>query len=127
MKKSLLSLGALAAFAGAASAQSTVTLYGLLDLNVQHLRSGDASPLAGGNLTRLADGGTYGPGSRWGLRLSEDLGSGLKANVVLESGFNGDTGTSSQGGRLFGRQAFVSLASAAAGEIRLGRQYTLHD
>jgi predicted porin len=57
----------------------------------------------------------------------EDLGSGLKANVVLESGFTADTGVSAQGGRLFGRQAFVSLASNVAGEIRLGRQYTLHD
>lgn len=127
MKKSLIALAALGAFAGAASAQSSVTLYGLVDVNYQHLRSGDLSPLAGESLNRLSDGHVYGPGSRWGLRVSEDLGSGLKANVVLESGFNADVGSSAQGGRLFGRQAFVSLASTAAGEIRLGRQYTLHD
>jgi predicted porin len=127
MKKSLIALAALGAFAGAASAQSTVTLYGLVDLNVQYLKGGDTSPLGDKSLTRLSDGHVFGPGSRWGLRVSEDLGSGLKANVVLESGFNGDTGTSAQGGRLFGRQAFVSLASASLGEIRLGRQYALHD
>jgi predicted porin len=127
MKKSLIALAALGAFAGAASAQSTVTLYGLVDLSVQHVKSGDASPLAGKSVTKLADGVEWGPGSRWGLRVSEDLGSGLKANVVLESGFGADTGTSTQGGRLFGRQAFISLASAAAGEVRLGRQYTLND
>jgi predicted porin len=127
MKKSLIALAALGAFAGAASAQSTVTLYGLVDLSVQRVKSGDLSPNAGKSLTKLADGVEWGPGSRWGLRVSEDLGSGLKANVVLESGFSADTGSSTQGGRLFGRQAFVSLASAAAGEVRLGRQYTLND
>ncbi len=127
MKKSLIALAALGAFAGAASAQSTVTLYGLVDLSVQHVKSGDASPLAGKSVTKLADGVEWGPGSRWGLRVSEDLGSGLKANVVLESGFSADTGASTQGGRLFGRQAFISLASATAGEVRLGRQYTLND
>lgn len=127
MKKSLIALATLGAFAGAASAQSSVTLYGLIDLSVQHVKSGDLSPNAGKSQTKLADGVEWGPGSRWGLRVSEDLGSGLKANVVLESGFGADTGTSTQGGRLFGRQAFISLASATAGEIRLGRQYTFND
>ena len=127
MKKSLIALATLGAFAGAASAQSSVTLYGLIDLSVQHVKSGDLSPNAGKSQTKLADGVEWGPGSRWGLRVSEDLGSGLKANVVLESGFSADTGSSTQGGRLFGRQAFISLASAAAGEVRLGRQYSLND
>ncbi|WP_066332138.1 porin [Azohydromonas lata] len=127
MKKSLIALATLGAFAGAASAQSSVTLYGLVDLSVQHVKSGDLSPNAGKSLTKLADGVEWGPGSRWGLRVSEDLGSGLKANVVLESGFAADTGASTQGNRLFGRQAFISLASTSAGEVRLGRQYTFND
>ncbi|WP_298231662.1 porin [uncultured Azohydromonas sp.] len=131
MKKSLIALAALGAFAGAASAQSSVTLYGLIDLNYQYIKGGDLSPLGDNDLNRLADGHVYGPGSRWGLRVSEDLGSGLKANVVLESGFNGDVGSMAQSNattsRLFGRQAFVSLASNTLGEIRLGRQYILHD
>ncbi|NML13461.1 porin [Azohydromonas caseinilytica] len=127
MKKSLIALATLGAFAGAASAQSSVTLYGLVDLSVQHVKSGEDSPFAGAKTTRLSDGTAYGPGSRWGLRVSEDLGSGLKANVVLESGFGADDGRSQQSSRLFGRQAFVSLASTTLGEVRLGRQYTLHD
>lgn len=130
MKKSLIALAVLGAFAGAASAQSSVTLYGLVDLSYQYTKAGDAPTLgaaAGTNVSKLTDGHAYGPGSRWGLRVSEDLGSGLKANVVLESGFDADTGNMQQGNRLFGRQAFVSLASSAAGEVRLGRQYTLHD
>ena len=127
MKKSLIALAALGAFAGAASAQSSVTLYGLVDLTVQHVKSGDDSVFGGDSVTRLSDGHVYGPGSRWGLRVAEDLGSGLKANVVLESGFGADVGNSQQSSRLFGRQAFVSLASASLGEVRLGRQYTLHD
>jgi GBP family porin len=127
MKKSLIALAALGAFAGAASAQSSVTLYGLVDLNYQYVKGGDLSPLGDNDRNLLSDGVVYGPGSRWGLRVSEDLGSGLKANVVLESGFGADTGFSSQGGRLFGRQAFISLASTSLGEIRLGRQYILHD
>lgn len=124
MKKSLIALAALGAFAGAASAQSSVTLYGLVDLSYQFTKQGDL--LGGDDINKLTDGTAYGPGSRWGLRVSEDLGSGLKANVVLESGFNADDGTGAQGA-LFGRQAFVSLASASLGEVRLGRQYTLHD
>lgn len=128
MIKPLATLVALAGLATAAAAQSSsVTLYGLLDLSVQHLRSGDRAPLRGGNLTRLADGTLYGPGSRWGIRVSEDLGSGLNANVVLESGFFADTGTLAQGGRAFGRQAYIALVSKTAGELRLGRQYALHD
>ncbi len=126
MKKSLIALAALGAFAGAASAQSSVTLYGLVDVNYQYIKASDA--FGGGDINKLADGAEFGgPGSRWGLRVAEDLGSGLKANVVLESGFSADTGNVNGGSTLFGRQAFISLASSTLGEVRLGRQYTLHD
>jgi len=125
MKKSVLALAVLGAFAGAASAQSSVTLYGIVDLNVTYAKAGDQSALLGGNRTSMIDGAVNGKnGSRWGLRVNEDLGGGLKAFAVLESGFDGSTGSSSQGGRLFGRQAFVGLGSNALGEVRLGRQYT---
>src|SRR5882672_6380923 len=128
MIKPLAILFALGGFATAASAQSsTVTIYGLLDLNVQYLRSGASSPLAGNHLTRLADGTTYGPGSRWGIRVNEDLGGGMAAGVLMESGLLADTGALAQGGLGWGRQVFVSLSSTAAGELRLGRQYILHD
>lgn len=131
--KLLAPLVALGSFATAAAAQSSVapptsmTFYGLVDLSVQHLRSGDLSPMAGASLTRLMDGTQYGPGSRWGIRVTEELGGGVKARVVLESGFTADTGALAQGGRLFGRQGFIALSSPTAGELRLGRQYILHD
>jgi predicted porin len=65
-------------------------------------------------------------GSRWGLRGAEDLGGGLRANFQAESGFNIDTGSSAQGGLLFGRQAWVGL-SGGFGAISLGRQYSAYD
>ena len=127
MFKPMATLVMLGSVAGTAAAQSSVTLYGLVDLSVLYARSGDLSPLAGNNTTRLADGTVFGPGSRWGLRVNEDLGSGLSARAVLEGGFFADTGMLAQGGRGFGRQAFVALNSTAVGELRLGRQYTLLD
>ncbi|PMY01052.1 porin, partial [Pseudomonas sp. GW460-13] len=73
-------------------------------------------------LFRMSSGGLS--GSRWGLRGVEDLGSGLKALFVLESGFGLDDGKSQQGGRLFGRQAYVGLESDQVGRVTFGRQYT---
>ncbi|MCS6766965.1 MAG: porin [Candidatus Protistobacter heckmanni] len=63
-------------------------------------------------------------GSRFGPRGSEDLGGGTKAIFTLESGFNLGSGASEQGGRLFGRQAFVGVDSRS-GALTLGRQYNL--
>lgn len=97
-------------------AQSSVTLYGLIDTGVAYTNN------AGGHsLTQLTSGTTA--GSRWGLKGSEDLGSGLSAIFQIESGFNGGTGAMGQGGREFGRQAFVGLASKQFGTLTLGRQY----
>lgn len=128
MLKSFVTLATLASLAtGVAAQQSAPVIFGLLDLSVQHLRSGDRSPMGGAHMNRLADGVLYGPGSRWGIRVLEDLGGGLNAFALLEAGLNGDTGTLGQGGRGFGRQAYLGLRSAQAGELRLGRQYTLHD
>jgi len=62
-------------------------------------------------------------GSRFGLRGAEDLGGGLKAIFTLENGFGINDGTMKQGSRLFGRQAFVGLASDQFGAVTLGRQY----
>lgn len=119
MKKSVLALAALGAFAGAASAQSSVTLYGRIDTAVTWT---DASILD--SRTTLNNHQPIG-GSRWGLKGSEDLGGGLKANFVLESGFNNDDGSANNATRLFDRQAWVGLSSSSLGEIRLGRQDTL--
>lgn len=120
-----LSLLALAA-AGAAHAQSSVTLYGLVDLNLTRTTAG--SKAGGASQIDMNDGTINGlNGSRWGMRVSEDLGGGMKAGAVLESGILADTGAAGQGGRSFGRQVFLSLSSAAVGELRLGRQYVLSD
>jgi general bacterial porin, GBP family len=77
---------------------------------------------------KLNDGVVNGlNGSRWGVRVSEDLGGGLKANAVLESGLSADAGALGQGGLAFGRQVFVGLSQASLGELRMGRQYILSD
>jgi predicted porin len=122
MKKfalSSLSLALLGA-AGAAHAQSSVTLYGVLDDSIQYVNNVDVSGsnkssvgLAAGNLQ----------GNRWGLKGTEDLGGGLKAVFQLENGFSPNNGSLGQGGKMFGRQAFVGLASDQFGTVTLGRQY----
>jgi len=119
MKKSLIALAALAA-AGVVSAQSSVTIYGLVDAGVASERSA-----AGVRLNKL-DGGIT-AGTRLGFRGTEDLGGGLKAGFVAETGFAVDTNAGSpnwgSGGNFMGRQAFVSLDGGFGG-LRLGRQYT---
>lgn len=102
-----------------AQAQS-VTLYGVVDTGIEYLNHvGTAS----NSVVKMANLSGTVP-SRWGLRGTEDLGNGLKANFVLESGFAPDSGVSNQGGRLFGRQAWVGL-SGNWGQVSLGRQYTM--
>lgn len=124
MKKSLLALAVLASFAGAASAQSSVTVYGLVDAGITHETGGVA-----GSVTKVATG--VQSGNRLGFKGTEDLGNGLKAIFQIENGFNADDGTTRQSrtnadgtttARLFGRQAFVGL-SGSFGTVALGRQY----
>jgi predicted porin len=121
MKKSLVALAMLAA--SSAFAQSSVTLYGVADAWLGQT-SVTISPGAAVKQIKLDSGGYN--GSRWGLRGSEDLGGGLKANFQVESGFDVSTGASGQGGLLFGRQAYVGL-SGGFGAINFGRQYTAYD
>lgn len=118
MKKTLMATAALCAFSGAAHASSTVTLYGLLDASINYTSNVD-----GNSRARMESGAMQ--GSRWGLRFSEDLGGGLKAIGNVEGGFNIGTGHAAQGGRMFGRQAFVGLSSDRAGTITMGRQYLI--
>ncbi|CBJ36013.1 porin [Ralstonia solanacearum] len=114
-----IALVVLALASGAASAQS-VTLYGLVDTGIEYVSHANSS---GNGLVRMPSiTGTL--PSRWGLRGAEDLGGGIQAVFTLESGFNTDTGTSGQGGRLFGRQAWVGLAGGY-GTLTLGRQYSM--
>ncbi|PXW28681.1 porin [Paraburkholderia caballeronis] len=130
MKKPLLAGAAMAGMMTTpVFAQSSVTLYGLIDQgvnyvsNVQTGRSG-AGALQGQHQIALSDGATGIGGSRWGLKGSEDLGGGLRAIFTLENGFNINTGGLAQGGLLFGRQAFVGLANPY-GQLTFGRQYSI--
>lgn len=121
MKKSLIALAVLGAFAGAASAQSSVTLYGVADVNVQRTDP-KAGTVSDAPATTGVNGGHF-AGNRWGIRGSEDLGGGMRAIFQLESGFALDNGTSLQGGRLFGRQAYAGLAGGF-GTLVAGRLAT---
>jgi GBP family porin len=152
MKKSLLAVAVLGAMSGAAFAQvapNNITLYGILDAGLQSTktttRASDAAAEVSGTVTGLNSG--IQSGNRWGLRGSEDLGGGLRANFQLESGFNLDNGALAQGttttvstavastpasvgtatvpsvNRLFGRAAWMGL-SGGFGEVRLGRMAT---
>jgi predicted porin len=106
----------LAAGTPAVSAQSAITPYGLIDMAIVQESGGSA-----GSVTKLTSGVNV--GSRIGFKGTEDLGNGLSAVFVLESGFQGDTGTLGQGGLLFGRQAYVGLRGGF-GSLLVGRQYT---
>ncbi len=118
MKKSLITLAVLGATLGAAHAQSSVTLYGRIDLSLMH------NDIVGGASQLSLDSGTV-SGSRWGLIGSEDLGGGLKANFNLEQGFAADTGLA-PAGQMFSRQAWLGM-SGAFGEFRIGKPWTAYD
>lgn len=122
MKKSLIALAVLAA-AGAASAQSSVSLYGLVDVYAGSVKNTIAIP---GSKAQTAVNSSGLNNSRWGLRGSEDLGNGLKANFVLEAGFETDTGAAGSLGSTFQRKSTVGL-SGAFGSVELGRNYTAYD
>lgn len=115
MKKSLLVVAVLSAFAGATYAQSSVTVYGIVDLGIgsEHGTTGTKNGLLSGVQS----------GSRLGFRGTEDLGNGMSAIFQLENGFNADTGTAAQGGLLFGRRATVGL-TGGFGAINAGRRTT---
>ncbi len=110
MKKSLLALAALTAFAGVASAQSSVTAFGIVDLAARNVKNGNA-----GSIKSLSPAGQA--TSRLGFRGIEDLGGGLRAGFWLEGQLDPDTGGT---GYNFARRSTVSLMGSF-GEIRLGR------
>lgn len=105
--------------AASVHAQTSVTMYGLIDVPIEHLTNTAPS---GAGLTRIP-GITGSLPSRLGFRGIEDLGGGLNAIFTLEMGFAPDSGALNQGGRAFGRQSFVGL-SGPWGSVTLGRQYT---
>lgn len=116
MKKSLIALAVLAA-SGAAMAQSSVTVYGRIDLSVGSLKELDK-----GSQTKLFDGNLT--STRLGFRGSEDLGGGLKANFKIEHRFDADIGASED--PFWKGESTVSLAGGF-GELKLGRSSTIYD
>jgi len=123
MKKSLLAVAAMGAFASAAQAQSSVTVYGILDMGFQGVtaRAGSAKT----NITRFSGEGSEST-SRLGFRGTEDLGGGTSAFFTAEfalngtnSNLSGDTNTG-----LSNRQTFVGLAQKGVGRAAIGTQYT---
>jgi len=144
MKKSLLALAVLGAFAGAASAQSSVTIYGSIDQGLTK-GNGGTSTSAGSlwfqtanGFTAASNNGSYqGNGdngtskayvlkqstpSRLGFRGNEDIGGGLSAQFQIEHRFLPDTGTTSS--TFWGGRSYVQLSSATLGRVYLGREYT---
>ena len=120
MKLSKWMIGGLGMLSVPAFAQSSVTLYGVIDTGIEYVSHANA---AGAKLIRMP-GITGELPSRWGLKGSEDLGGGLKTVFQLESGFNVRGGDMGQGSRLFGRQAWVGL-QGPWGQVSLGRQYSM--
>ena len=132
MKKSLIALAVLG-FAGAAMAQSSVTLYGVADAGVGKIKSQTYDPITGtlgGNndrsdKTEFISASTMNNGtSRLGVRGVEDLGGGLKAGFNFETGIDLDDGAqASSGNTMWGRQANLWLGGNW-GTVKLGRQFT---
>ena len=125
MKKTLVALAALAVV-GAASAQSSVTLYGKMDMSLNS-RTEKATALGVTAKTKNNVGPEVNSsaqnGSRWGLKGTEDLGGGMSANFILESGITADVGGAITG---FNRTSMVGL-SGGFGAITLGTQYSPYD
>lgn len=128
MQKKIIALAVAAAAAGFASApvlaQSSVTLYGSIDAGVRHLTNVDGK---GDNVTKMNNNGNYNS-NRLGFKDSEDLGNGMQAHFVLETGFNNGTGAldtaSAAPTVLFNRSAYAGFGGAW-GNVDLGRQYTV--
>jgi predicted porin len=124
MKKSIVALAVLGAFAGAASAQSSVTIYGLLDMSVAKQNKVGGFKFSDGTPGSKAWTVQQSAGSRLGFRGNEDLGGGLSAQFQIEHRFNPDTGTQSNGTSFWQGRSYVQLTSAGTGSVYLGRDYT---
>jgi predicted porin len=128
MKKTLIAVAVLAA-SGAAVAQSTVTLYGIADVYARYSTTDLGKGAGSLAKSEIGSGGIN--TSRWGLKGSEDLGGGLKANFRLEEGFAMDTGAGQKkdfalAPQAFARESWVGF-SGGFGEVKLGKAFTPFD
>ena len=139
MKKSLLALAALSAIAGAAQAQSSVTVYGILDMGYigSNTRVAPGGSAAVTKTTSSQFGQSAEQTSRMGFKGTEDMGNGMSAFFTAEfqlypqdqtlSGNSSDkehTGANSQSGGLLNRQTFVGVKKNGIGQAAVGLQYT---
>lgn len=115
MNKHAFLAGLLAAFTGAAMAQSSVTAFGVVDVSARQVKNGSTK------LYQVASDGYS--SSRFGFRGVEDLGGGLSAGFWLEAALNPDDGTINSSGKFWHRRATVTLESGTLGELRIGRDY----
>lgn len=121
MKKTAFAMAALGLLAStAAQAQSSVTIYGIVDTGVSYMSNVQVGSTNSNGSRFGVDSGTL-SSSRIGFRGTEDLGGGLKAIFVLENGFNADTGAMGSSGVLFDRKSVVGLAGGF-GSVTVGRQ-----
>ena len=118
--RNLLVAGLGVGMSTAAHAQSSIALYGILDSGVEYVSH--AAKQGSGGLFRVNSANRI--NSRWGMTGKEDLGGGTRSIFTLESGIATNNGTLQQGGRLFGRQAFVGVESDRFGSVMAGRQMT---
>ncbi|WP_428003643.1 porin [Acidovorax sp.] len=119
MKKSMLAVAAVAAtFPFSTHAQSSVTLYGRINVGVEHLSYGSTPTRKSSHLTAVTS-----DASLWGVRGSEDLGDGNKAYFKLEAGFQADTGATTDATKYFSRESYVGLSSPSLGSVQLGSQW----
>lgn len=119
MKRTLLGIAMITGIAGAAHAETSVTLYGSLDggIGYQRIKGDDIKATRTGMISGIRSE------NQWGIKGTQDLGTGLQAVFQLESGFNLDTGdTSEYDGRLFGRQTTLGLQAETWGRLDIGRQ-----
>ncbi|PUA17536.1 porin [Glaciimonas sp. PCH181] len=124
LKTSLIAVSAVmgvCAIAGSAHAQSSVTIYGVVDAGLVYVNNQKTPSGGNGSVTSFNTGGVT--PSIFGFKGTEDLGGGLKANFNLEGHFFAGTGQGGQWGGLFGRQSNVGLSNSY-GTITLGKQYS---
>jgi len=127
MKKSLFALAAVGAFAGAAQAQSSVTVYGLLDYGYGSAQQRNNTGATGTTITNQNTSGFGGNGestSRIGFRGTEDLGGGTSAFFTVEAAINTDQGGVLNSGATGNRQTFLGLSKKGLGQASIGIQYT---
>lgn len=121
MKIKIIAAALTVSFTGAAHSETAVTLYGIVDAGIGYQQTRTSQ---GDSWNKTRDIGLINGvknGNRWGLKGSEDLGNGTSAIFQLESGFDMGNGKSTQGGRLFGRQAYIGLTGPGWGTLTLGR------